>query len=257
METVTNNDNNLLNELYIYENEIKNDYNIFKGNLLDSETKNLLCNDMNAFLIGLISDQSVKVETAWSLPYKLKQRIGYFDISKLIKEYDVDTLAMVLKEKPALHRYPTNIARYIMSACKMIIEMYDGNAENIWLNQSTEMIIDRLEKFKGISHKKAALGCLLLVRDLGLELIDKDKINIVYDIHIRRIFLRYGLVEQDTIGEVFEAARKIYPSFPGYLTSMFWPLGRDICRPQNPSCDICPINKRCAKKTDLGVKINA
>lgn len=50
-------------------------------------------------------------------------------------------------------------------------------------------IVERLEAFSGISHKKASLACLLLWRDLGVEISDKENIDIAYDVHIRRIFL--------------------------------------------------------------------
>lgn len=54
-----------------------------------------------------------------------------------------------------------------------------------------------------------------------------------------------------------EAARKIYPPFPGRLTSSFWAIGRDICRPTEPMCDRCPINMFCEKKIELGGEIHA
>lgn len=56
------------------------------------------------------------------------------------------------------------MAIYIYGAMKKIIDEYSGDASNIWYNQSADVIIDRLEEFKGISHKKASLGTLLLIR---------------------------------------------------------------------------------------------
>lgn len=73
-------------------------------------------------------------------------------------------------------------------------------------------------------------------------------VDIVYDIHIRRIFLRAGFCKEDTLKDVIDGARKLYPEFPGYLTSAFWAMGREICRPSNSHCDECPITKFCDKK---------
>lgn len=70
-------------------------------------------------------------------------------------------------------------------------------------------IIARLKEFKGISHKKAALGCLLLVRDLGLDVPDKENINNAYDVHIRRICLRAGFAEKDTLDNVTSIGKKL------------------------------------------------
>lgn len=44
--------------------KIGTENNILKGNLLKKEVKDFLINNPNAFLLGLISDQSVKAEIA-------------------------------------------------------------------------------------------------------------------------------------------------------------------------------------------------
>ena len=60
--------------------------NIFNGGLLTDAERDFVMRDSNAFLFGLIADQSVKAETAWSLPYKLAQRLGHFSMQKIAKE---------------------------------------------------------------------------------------------------------------------------------------------------------------------------
>ncbi|MDL2272977.1 hypothetical protein LJC34_00235 [Oscillospiraceae bacterium OttesenSCG-928-G22] len=240
-----------------YEKTITNDYNIFKGNLLGEAERQLITGDPNAFLLGLISDQSVKAELAWSLPYRLGERIGKFDIS-IIANMPIEELEKQIKDKPALHRYPSNMAKYIQAACKKLIGTYRSSAANIWSDGvSAAEIVKRLEDFKGISHKKAALGTLLLVRDLGLSVTDKHNINLAYDVHIRRICLRTGFAKKDSIDEVTRVGQSIFPDFPGRLTSSFWAIGRDICRPTSPDCLKCPIDADCAHKTELGGDINA
>lgn len=54
--------------IYDYEKKLGDSENILKGNLLKDDEKSFLIHNQNAFLFGLISDQSVKAETAWSLP---------------------------------------------------------------------------------------------------------------------------------------------------------------------------------------------
>ena len=80
------------------------------------------------------------------------------------------------------------MANYIFFAMKKILEDYDNDAQKIWKNQQASVIVKRLEEFKGISHKKASLGTLILIRDLGVDIEDKQNIDIAYDVHIRRIF---------------------------------------------------------------------
>jgi len=228
-----------------YEKVIKNDHNIFKGNLLGFCELKLLKADTNAFLFGLISDQSVKAEIAWSLPYRLKQRLGTLDIDT-ISRMGVEKIADVIKKKPALHRYPTNIAKYLTAASEKLILEYEGNASNIWKSDvSAEEIGKRLEEFKGISKKKAALGCLLLVRDFGVVVKDKENINLAFDLHIRRICLRTGMSRIDSVESIEKVGKSIFPDFPGRLTSSLWAIGRDVCRPTEPACHLCPLHKVC------------
>lgn len=240
-------DNNINDILKEYLITLGKNNNILTGDLLSTDVKKFLDNNANAFLIGLIADQSVKAELAWSLPYNLNNRIGTFDFEKIVSTYTEEDLEQAIKTKSALHRYPNRMAMYIYNAMKCVLENYDGNASNIWVGKTASEIVSNLEKFKGISHKKASLGTLLLVRDMGLKVPDKENIDIAYDVHIKRIFSRVGLVENETEEKVLDAARNLNPEFPGELTTAFWSIGRDFCHSNNPMCLVCPLESVCEK----------
>lgn len=233
---------------------IKIENSILKGDLLPFEERSFILNNPNAFLLGLISDQSVKAEIAWSLPYRLFKRIGNFDFKYITENYSIDLLEQIIKIKPSLHRYPNRMATYIYEAMLKILKEYNGDASGIWNNESADVIINRFEEFKGISHKKANLGTLLLIRDLEKKISNKNAIDIAYDVHIRRIFLRIGLIEKDTENNVLQSARRINKNFPGELTTSFWTIGRKYCHASIPICEACPLNKYCKK---IGVKEEA
>lgn len=229
------------------------DNSILSENMLKQEESEFLLSDWNAFLIGLISDQSVKAEMAWRLPYYLSKRLGHFDFYRIIKEETVESLEAIIKEKPALHRYPRKMAEYIFFAVNKIVNDYNADTENIWKNDlNAEKVVAKLEEFKGISHKKAALGTLLLVRDFGVTLKNLYCIDIAYDVHIRRIFLRMGLTDKDNIKDVTTKAKTICDEFPGSLTLPFWVAGREYCRPTDPKCEDCYLNEFCSKRIELG-----
>lgn len=245
----------ILKSILGYLQEIEDKNSILKGDLIKEEEKQFILNNLNAFIIGLISDQSVKAETAWSLPYKLSERLGNFEFKEILKKYTEKDIEDIIREKPSLHRYPSRMANYIYNAMNDIVTKYDSNAENIWKNKTAAEIVESLEKFKGISHKKASLGTLILVRDLEIDIIDKENIDIAYDIHIRRLFLRLGLVDEDVQEKILEEARKIYPEFPGRLTTAFWTIGREFCRPTEPTCLICPLYECCDKDLEKSKNI--
>src|SRR2546428_969789 len=76
----------------------------------DPAANELLETDPLALLIGMVLDQQVKMEKAFGGPYELKRRLGHLDVRK-IASMDPENLDTVFRERPALHRFPGNMAR--------------------------------------------------------------------------------------------------------------------------------------------------
>jgi endonuclease III len=75
-----------------------------------------------------------------------------------------------------------------------------------------------------------------------------DKPAICVDVHVHRICNRLGYIVTKSPFETEMALRKILPTaywttFNSYLVS----FGQHTCRPINPKCCICPLNKLCNK----------
>lgn len=201
----------------------------------------------NAFLFGLIADQSVKAEAAWSLPLKLSDRLGSIEIETLLatKESGIEA---AIRKQPSLHRYPSQIAKSIYAAAIKLFEEFDGSAAGIWpMGTRASQVRDRLMQFRGIGPKKAALGLMLLIRDIKVPLEETGAIDIAYDVHVRRVFLRAGLVQEDSISSVTGAARTMRPDYPGSLTTPVWIIGRTWCHASSPNCKDCPLRIGCPK----------
>ena len=77
---------------------MKNENSILNGNLLLDEEKEFVKKNMNAFIIGLIADQSVKVEIAWSLPYKLYKRLNTFDFKEILQKYTIEEIEEIIND---------------------------------------------------------------------------------------------------------------------------------------------------------------
>lgn len=223
----------------------------------NKEAERLIWDDPLAFFLGVLYDQGIKAERAWELPYILKNKLGYLDV-KSLAETDEDFLIKLFNTKPKLHRFPETMAKRTIKACKLILTKYNGSPENIW-NDSPRSgdIQSRFEEFNGIGQKKASMATNILVRDFGVDVKDRSGIDISYDIHIRRVFLRTGIVEKDDMKVIVEKARELNPEYPGTLDLGCWIIGRDFCHPNNPECSKCPISEHCPKLTDKGVDIKA
>src|SRR5256886_17698709 len=76
----------------------------------DPAANELLETDPLALLIGMVLDQQVKMEKAFGGPYELKRRLGHLDVRK-IASMDPEHLDTVFRERPALQRFPGNMAR--------------------------------------------------------------------------------------------------------------------------------------------------
>ena len=80
-----------------------------------------------ALLIGFVLDQQVTVQKAFSSPLELSKRLGGLDAAT-IAAMDPDELEEVFREKPALHRFPGNMARRVQEHCAVIASEYGGDA---------------------------------------------------------------------------------------------------------------------------------
>src|SRR4029450_8106160 len=76
----------------------------------NDEADRLIAGDPFALLMGSALDQQVPVPTAFSGPLKLKQRLGTLDPRRLATA-DPAKLEAAFREKPAIHRFPGNLAR--------------------------------------------------------------------------------------------------------------------------------------------------
>src|SRR5712692_6100559 len=97
----------------------------------DPAANKLLETDPLALLIGLVLDQQVKMEKAFAGPYELKQRLGHLDAHK-IAAMDPEKLDAVFRQRPALHRFPGNMAKRVQALCQVLVKDYHGDAGAVW-----------------------------------------------------------------------------------------------------------------------------
>ncbi len=217
----------------------------------DKKAHEFLFKNPLAFLIGVISDYGMPASRVWELPYNLKNRLNAQKIkftAQAIAKIKDSEFAKIFTREPNLHRFPNTTALYIKKACIIVIQNYNGKAENIWNNRpDSNELKDRLYQFKGIGQKKANMAVKMLIKDFRNKISDKQEIDIAADIHIKRVFLRTGLVTDDNPELIIKKARQLSPEYPAALDDPVWVIGTKWCRPQNPKCSLCPINSNCLK----------
>jgi uncharacterized HhH-GPD family protein len=136
----------------------------FTGN---DEADRLIAEDPLALLIGFVLDQQVTVPTAFVGPLKLKQRLGRLDAAE-IAGLDPDQLADLFRERPAIHRFPGNMAKRTQELCAVIAEEYDGDASRVWRDAAdTADLKRRLEALPGFGEMKVKALASVLARRYG------------------------------------------------------------------------------------------
>jgi uncharacterized HhH-GPD family protein len=129
------------------------------------EADELIAHDPFALLVGFALDQQVPVPTAFQGPWKLKQRLGTLDPGK-VAATDPARLEEVFREKPAIHRFPGNMARRVQDLASVVAEDYGGDASRIWREAADGADLrKRISVLPGFGEMKVkALGAVLWKR---------------------------------------------------------------------------------------------
>jgi uncharacterized HhH-GPD family protein len=146
----------------------------------DPEADALLAADPMALLIGFVLDQQVSVQKAFSGPLELQRRIGTLDATA-IAAMDPADFEAAFRERPALHRFPGNMAKRTQALCGAVAETYGGDASRIWTEALDGPGLERrLLALPGIGDMKAKALLAILGRRFGLQLEGLDAIVPTY-----------------------------------------------------------------------------
>ncbi len=146
----------------------------------DAEADALLATDPMALLIGFVLDQQVTVGKAFSGPLELRRRVGTIDAAALAAMDPAD-LEAAFRERPALHRFPGNMAKRTQALCSDVAETYGDDPARIWSEASDGPDLERrLMSLPGIGDMKAKALMAILHRRFGVELERFDDVLPAY-----------------------------------------------------------------------------
>ena len=134
------------------------------------EANKLLDTDPLALLIGMVLDQQVKMEKAFSGPYELKQRLGGELNARKIAAMDPDRLDRIFRERPALHRFPGNMARRVQAMCQAVVKDYGGDAASVWRDaRDGDDLSKRISRLPGFGDMKTRIMVSVLAKKFGVR----------------------------------------------------------------------------------------
>lgn len=199
--------------------------NLQKANLPKSEFVNLMERFKNPYLVLVCCILSLRTNDKTTYPASIRM----LNLAKTPEE-----MCNVKLEDLEKAIYPVG---FYANKAKQIIELSKELVENY--NSVVPDEIEELVKFNGVGRKTANL---VLAKGF-------NKPAICVDVHVHRIFNRLGYVKTKNPEETEFALRKKLPKkYWIDINTLIVTLGQNVCKPQKPMCDSCPILDYCAKK---------
>lgn len=129
----------------------------------------LLASDPNAVLLGMVLDQQVTMEKAFSGPAVIAERMGgVLDVSA-IAAADPEAFVALCSQPPAVHRFPGSMAGRIQGVCQILVHDWDGEVTNLYADADTGAELkQRLMTLPGFGAQKAAIFVGLLGKQFGV-----------------------------------------------------------------------------------------
>ena len=179
-------------------------------------------------LIATILSQNTNDNNSYKAYLNLKSRYKSWNELVNEKRVTIESVIRVAGLAPQKSRTIKNLLSELNKSSSMDLEFLKHLDNNL--------AIEQLSNFDGIGVKTAS--CVLLFA------LDRNVCPV--DTHVHRTTNRIGIVSAKTPDKTFFALNKDFPEriAHSFHTNLIR-LGREICKPSNPSCGICPLLKIC------------
>lgn len=180
-------------------------------------------------IIATILSQNTNDQNSYKAYQNLKKKYKSWDelltTHRSTIEKEIRVAGLGLQKSEAIKKFITNLHQEKMKISLEHIASLD-----------IADAISELTKFKGVGVKTAS--CVLLFAE-GRNVCPVDT-------HVHRTVNRIGIVEAATPDKTFT---KLNTKFPAKIAHQFHTnlirLGREICKPKNPNCGVCPLLDHC------------
>ena len=134
------------------------------------EANDLLETNSLALLIGMLLDQQIPMEKAFTSPHVLAERLGGSLDAQTIAAYDPDALEEIFRRPPALHRFPAAMAKRVQELARILVERFGGDAATVWTAAGTgQELVSRIAQLPGFGEQKAKIFAALLAKQFNIR----------------------------------------------------------------------------------------
>ena len=122
-----------------------------------TEADDLLGRSPLALLVGMLLDQQIPMEWAFTGPHTISERLGHDLTAEEIAALDPEAFAALLAAKPAVHRYPKSMADRVQQLAAYLVEHYDGKPERLWSDAADgKELLNRLQGLPGLRQAEGS-----------------------------------------------------------------------------------------------------
>ncbi|WP_276938318.1 HhH-GPD-type base excision DNA repair protein [Ferrimicrobium acidiphilum] len=133
-------------------------------------------------LMGMLLDQQIPMERAFSAPYLLNARLKtHFD--KVLSAANLaslgeDQMTALFSEKPALHRFPKAMAAKCHLLAERVVTDYHNDAAALWEGaDSAEALLSALESLNGFGIDKSKIFIALLGKRFNAAPVGWERVS--------------------------------------------------------------------------------
>lgn len=135
----------------------------------DPQADALLERDPFALMVGMLLDQQQPMERAFLGPYRICERAGWDRLEPAaVVALGVEGLTEVMKQTPAVHRFPANMAKRIVALASVIDAEYGGDVTALY-DGDADTVYTRLRALPGFGEAKAKIFLALLGKQCAVR----------------------------------------------------------------------------------------
>lgn len=194
----------------------------------------------NKFFLGCILDYQINSDVAWENARRLAEDIlgDPDDLWNTITSISKDEWMSKWKQY-SLHRFPKAHER-VWRIGREIVIRYNGDVRNIWNDNKSATILNRLNKLRvGEQISRMIIGALIDTKQIV------DIVDVKADIHVKRVLGRILNGSPLTEKETIEITRKMVPDNPWLIDQPLYMLGKNFCFSSKPNCNECYLKNEC------------
>lgn len=137
---------------------------------IDADANELLSASPLALLIGMLLDQQIPMEKAFTSPEVLRERLGGTLDAREIAGYDPARFEELFRTPPALHRFPAAMAKRVQALAQLLVDDFGGAADAVWADVRTgDELVARISRLPGFGEQKARIFAALLGKQFGVR----------------------------------------------------------------------------------------